>query len=63
MEIKMKMYDTTIEWKEPHDDLSCSEMLDIFTRLMLAFGFHPDSVKQTIVELAEEYTDEDLRHK
>ena len=63
MELKMKMYDTTIEWKEDHDDLTADELLDIFTRLMLAFGFMPGSVESAIVELADSYKDDSLCDK
>lgn len=59
----MKMYDTTIEWQEEHNDLTTDEMLDIFIRLMLAFGFHPDSIKRSVIELAEEYQDEGMCDK
>lgn len=63
MELRMKMYETTIEWKEEHDDLTTDEMLDIFTRIMLAFGFMPESVKSAVVELANSYKDDDMCDK
>lgn len=63
MELKMKMYETTIEWKEEHDDLTTDEMLDIFTRIMLAFGFMPKSVESAVIKLANFYKDDDLYDK
>lgn len=59
----MKMYETAIEWKEEADDLTSDELLDIFVRITMAFGYHPDSIKRSIIELAEEYKDEDMCNK
>jgi len=39
------------------DDLNCDELFAYFIRSALAFGFMMDSIKDTIMGLAEEYSD------
>lgn len=53
------MYDRIITIEEIRNDFTASEMLDLFENLLLAATYHPNSIKQAIVELAEEYKDEE----
>ena len=52
------MYETTLTWQEESDDINSDEMLDIWIKLMTAFGYHPNSIKRSILDLAEDYKDE-----
>lgn len=52
------MYDRTITIEESRDDLTTYEMLELFECMLLAIGYHPDSIKQTIIERVDEYKDE-----
>ena len=58
MKLELKMYETTLTWQEENDDLNSDEMLDIWVKLMTAFGYHPTSIKNSILDLAEEYKNE-----
>ena len=58
MKLELKMYETTLTWQEENDDLNSDEMLDIWIKLMTAFGYHPDSIKSSIIDLAEDYKNE-----
>lgn len=62
MKIKIDYYDLGLTVERP-DDFSCDELLEDFTRIMLMMGYHPDSIKTSIIELAEEYKDEDSCNK
>ena len=58
MILKLQMYDRTITIEESRDDLTTHEMLELFKCMLLASEYHPDSIKQTIIEFADEYKDE-----
>lgn len=52
------MDDKTITMEESRDNITTYEMLELFKCMLLAIGYHPDSIKQTIIERADEYKDE-----
>lgn len=58
MKLELKMYETTLTWQEENDDLNSDEMLDIWIKLMAAFGYQPNSIKSSIIDLAEDYKNE-----
>ena len=54
MKIRIDYYDLGLTIEQPDDILAC-ELLEIFTRAMVMMSYHPDSVKNAVLELAEEY--------
>ena len=54
MKIRIDYYDLGLTIEQP-DDISASELLEVFTRAMMMMSYHPDSVKSAVLELAEEY--------
>lgn len=48
---------------EDRDDLTSTELLDLLVRSMTMLGYHQESIKRSIIELAEEYEEENLRNK
>ena len=54
MKIKIDYYDLGLTIEQP-DDISASELLEIFTRAMIMMSYHPDTVKNAVLELADEY--------
>jgi hypothetical protein len=53
MKIKIDYYDLGLTIEQP-DDISASELLETFTRAMIMMSYHPDTVKNAILELADE---------
>jgi len=49
--------DVTIE--RHTDDLTASEVLECITEALIASGYHPDSVKDAVIGLADSYEDND----
>lgn len=47
---------------EDRDDLTSTELLDLFIKSMIMLGYHQESIKRAIIELAEEYEEENLRN-
>lgn len=47
---------------EDRDDLISTELLDLFIKSMMMLGYHQESIKRAIIELAEEYEEENLRN-
>ena len=45
---------------EERDDLTSTELLDLFIRSMIMLGYHQESIKRSIIELSEEYEEENL---
>lgn len=45
---------------EDRDDLTSTELLDLFIKSMIMLGYHRESIKRAIIELAEEYEEENL---
>jgi hypothetical protein len=54
MKIKIDYYDLGLTIEQP-EDISASELLETFTRAMVMMSYHPDSVKNAVLELAKEY--------
>lgn len=54
MKIKIDYYDLGLTIEQP-DDISADELLETFTRAMIMMSYHPDSVKNAVINLAEEY--------
>ena len=54
MKIRIDYYDLGLTIEQP-DDISAGELLEVFTRAMIMMSYHPDSVKNAVLELAEEY--------
>ena len=56
MKIKIDYYDLGLTIEHP-DDISAVELLETFTRAMIMMSYHPDTVKDAVLELAENYED------
>ena len=54
MKIRIDYYDLGLTIEQP-DDISAGELLETFTRAMIMMSYHPDSVKNAVINLAEEY--------
>lgn len=46
---------------EDRDDLTSTELLDLLIKSMIMLGYHQNSIKRSILELSEEYEEENLR--
>ena len=51
MKIKIDYYDLGLTIEQP-DDISAGELLETFTRAMIMMSYHPDTVKDSIIDLA-----------
>ena len=56
MKIKIDYYDLGLTIEHP-DDISAVELLETFTRAMIMMSYHPDIVKDAVLELVENYED------
>ena len=54
MKIRIDYYDLGLTIEQP-DDISADELLEVFTRAMVMMSYHPNSVKDSILDLAKEY--------
>ena len=54
MKIKIDYYDLGLTIEHP-DDISAVELLETFTRAMIMMSYHPDIVKDAVLELVENY--------
>ena len=54
MKIKIDYYELGLTIEQP-DDISADELLEVFTRAMVMMSYYPDSVKNAVLNLAEEY--------
>ena len=54
MKIKIDYYDLGLTIEHP-DDISAVELLETFTRAMIMMSYHPDTVKDVVLELARDY--------
>lgn len=54
MKIKIDYYELGLTIEQP-DDISADKLLETFTRAMVMMSYHPDSVKNAVLNLAEEY--------
>lgn len=59
MKISFDYYDLKMTL-EDRDDLTSTELLDLFIKSMTMLGYHQESIKRSILELAEEYEEENL---
>ena len=48
---------------EDRDDLTSTELLDLLIKSMTMLGYHQNSIKRSILELAEEYDMEVIQTK
>lgn len=62
MKISFDYYDLKMTL-EDRDDLTSTELLDLFIKSMTMLGYHQESIKRSILELAEEYEEENLCNK
>ena len=60
MKISFDYYDLKMTL-EARDDLTSTELLDLLIKSMIMLGNHQESIKRSILELAEEYEEENLR--
>lgn len=60
MKISFDYYDLKMTL-EDRDDLTSTELLDLFIKSMTMLGYHQESIKRSILKLAEEYEEENLR--
>ena len=54
MKISFDYYDLKMTL-EDRDDLTSTELLDLFIKSMTMLGYHQESIKRSVLELAEEY--------
>ena len=54
MKIKIDYYDLGLTVERP-DDITSDDLLQDFVNTMIMMGYHPESVKRSVIELAEEY--------
>ena len=54
MKIRIDYYDLGLTIEQP-DDISADELLETFTRAMVMMSYHPDTVKDVVIELARDY--------
>ena len=54
MKIRIDYYDLGLTIEQP-DDISAGELLEVFTRAMVMMSYHPDTVKDAVLNLAEKY--------
>lgn len=57
MKITLEVYDTKITHEVDRDDLTSTEFLDIFKRMMIGITFSEDVVMDGMKELLTEYED------
>lgn len=60
MKISFDYYDLKMTL-ENRDDLTSTELLNLFIKSMTMLGYHQENIKRSILELAEEYEEENLR--
>lgn len=60
MKISFDYYDLKMTL-EDRDDLTSTELLDLLIKSMIMLGYHQNSIKRSILELSEEYEEENLR--
>lgn len=60
MKISFDYYDLKMTL-EDRDDLTSTELLDLLIKSMIMLGYQQGSIKRSILELAEEYEEENLR--
>lgn len=56
--LSAKMYDTKVSVEYDHSDLDLDKVIDAFETILTGLGYHPDAIKEWIVDRAEEYKKE-----
>lgn len=59
MKITLSHYGITHSVETPNDDLTATEVIDHCIGLMRAAGWHESTLQDSIIELAENYKDDD----
>lgn len=54
MKLTVDSYDLKVAIEE-RDDLTCDDMFTLCIGLMYTMGFHPNSIKNSIIEIAKSY--------
>ena len=54
MKIRIDYYDLGLTVERP-DDITSDDLLQDFVNVMIMMGYHPESIKRSVIELAEEY--------
>jgi hypothetical protein len=58
MKLTLESYRKKYSVETEGDDLDINEYIDIMTGLLIQAGFHRDTIKEVIVELAQEFNEE-----
>jgi len=56
-----EMYGLKVVVEHEYSDVSLDEVMDAFKTLLTGLGYHPDALKDWIVERAEEYKEQDAQ--
>ena len=56
MKIRIDYYDLGLTVERP-DDITSDDLLQDFVNTMIMMGYHPESIKRSVIELAEEYNE------
>ena len=56
MKIRIDYYDLGLTVERP-DDITSDDLLQDFVNVMIMMGYHPESIKRSVIELAEGYED------
>ena len=59
MELTLKMHDTTFTIIKRYDDITIQEMYEYFNSMLIAASFPVESIKNYIIDKANEYTTTD----
>lgn len=54
MKISVTMYENTVVYESPNDDLDSTEALDIYIALLRAMGYHENSINRSLKKLYNE---------
>lgn len=54
MKIRIDYYDLGLTIEQP-DDISAGKLLETFTSAMIMMSYHSDTIKDAVLDLAEEY--------
>ena len=57
MKIRIDYYDLGLTVERP-DDITSDDLLQDFVNTMIMMGYHSESIKRSVIELAEEYNED-----
>lgn len=57
MKIRIDYYDLGLTIERP-DDITSNDLLQDFVNTMIMMGYHPESIKRSVIELADEYNED-----